>query len=109
MITKINDIDFDGARIASAERVGSDLTITVKTLNTTMSTVVVFHSITEEKAELFKGEGEPEEITYFPPLDVIETFKEKNGKYIFSGYLNNEPWAVWDFKAINYAISYLNP
>ncbi len=106
MKTKITDIDFDGARVVRTERDGDDLAITIDTLNDAQAIMVIFYSITEEKAELFKGEGEPEEISHSPPLDVIETFQEENGKYCFSGYVNSEPWAVWEFKASSYVISY---
>jgi len=105
MTNKITDIDFDGAKLVNAVRDGTDLIITVNALNKTGSIEIVFLAVTEEKATLFKEKNASIENSHFPPLDVIETFEEKNGKYILSGYLNNVPWSVWEFKASNYVIS----
>ena len=117
--TNIIDIDFDGAKIAMAERDGSNLSITIHNCallvnhpgstelqNKIDSLEIVFHFVTEEKAELFKGKEESTSNAHFPPLDVIETFEESNGKYKFGGYLSNEPWSVWEFKARNYVVSW---
>lgn len=105
MTNKITDIDFDGAKLVNAERDGADLIITVNSPNEIRSTKILFLAVKEENATLFKGKNVSIENTHFPPLDVIETFVEENGKYIFSGYLNNEPWSVLEFKASNYVLS----
>ncbi len=102
---RISEIAFDGSKIIKASRDGSNLSITVELVDGVKLFQIIFNSLCEEKAELFKNKEESIVNTYFPPLDVIETFKENNGKYQFSGYLNREPWSVWEFKASSYVIS----
>ncbi len=101
----LSQIDFDGARILKAQRDKSNISITLKLCGDTNSIEITFYSITEENSKFFIDKQESILNTSFPPLDVIETFKDSDGKYEFGGYLNNEPWAVWGFKAKNYVIS----
>jgi len=95
---KLSKIDFDGARIISAHRETADLTIEFIIVGLSSPVTVVFYSITEEASEFFTGDGVPVKNENFPPLDVIETFKENNGVCQFGGYLKNKPWATWQFK-----------
>ncbi len=113
----INDIDFDGARIISVEHSNSDLSIELQNCvlmkshpafsmsqDKIESLKLIFHAVSEEKSELFVGEGISEPNTNIPPINTIELFKEENDKYQFSGYVDNTPWAVWGFKASSYTI-----
>ena len=117
--TNIEDIDFDGSKIVSVERKDSGLSIEIQDCALLKShpafaelpnkigvLLIEFASVSEEKADLFVGDGVSEENTCMPPLDVIEVFQRENGKFQFSGYLDNKPWSVWAFKAEKYVVSW---
>ena len=66
---------------------------------------IEFNGVKEEKAELYIKNGVAKINTNIPPVDVIETFENEHDLYRFGGYVNNKPWAVWEFVAESYELS----
>jgi len=115
----IADIDFDGSKIVEIDRDGSDLSVEVQNCTFLKShpaskskqnriglLKIDFHCVTEETSEIHVGSGKTEINKFIPPLDVIEMFKAKDGKFQFGGYVNNRPWVVWEFRASSYITSW---
>ena len=113
--TNIKNIDFDGATVVRAENVGRDLVVDFEgcTLLASQPTdlepssikqvEVTFQSVSDQVCTMHKGQGVTESIEAFPPLNTVETFSISGDLYEFGGYLNNEPWSVWQFRAASCA------
>ncbi|MDH5259262.1 MAG: hypothetical protein OEX07_14705 [Gammaproteobacteria bacterium] len=105
-IGNIEEIDFDGAKILSVEKIERTLCLVVRLANSEepCPLLIKFIDVKEEKAELYDNDDIHKANINTPPLDVIEVFKMDKDIFHFGGYLNSEPWVVWEFKAESYEI-----
>lgn len=104
--TNLGLVDLEDAQIVKIDRIEDEIRITLENVRIEDSIAskvrLVMNQVSTETAEYFDGHGvRGKNSNPQFPLDTIEIAEFENSTVRLQGYLNNEPWYVWNIITTN--------